>query len=156
MTRRDQPNEVAHDAVPDATTAWTMVCDLVLDNVRRRQVAEALGISFARVRALRRLAKQPMTMGELAGSLGVDAPYATVVVDDFEAQGLVRRRPHPSDRRAKLVETTRKGKVLAKRADEILATPPSGLSKLDPARTEIFVAILREIAETGTERSEIS
>jgi len=138
-----------HSLEPNAETAWSMMCDLVLDNVRRRQVADSLGMSFGRVRALRRLANQPMTMGELASTLGVDAPYATVVVDDFEAQGLVVRKAHPSDRRAKLVETTRRGKTLAKRADTILATPPPGLTRLDPDRVESFVSIMREIAEKG-------
>ena len=96
--------------------------DLVLDNERRREVSDALGISFGRARAVRRLARQPMSMGELAAALGIDPPNATVVVDDLEALGLVRRRPHPTDRRAKLVEATRKGKDMARRADAILAT----------------------------------
>jgi len=131
---------------PLAAVAWSMLCDLVLDNVRRRQVAEALGMSFGRGRALRRLAQGPMTMGELAAALEVDAPYATVVVDDFEARGLVRRRPHPTDRRVKVVEATRKGKTLARRAEAILATPPPALSTLEPSELELLVRILRDVA----------
>jgi DNA-binding MarR family transcriptional regulator len=53
-------------------------------------------------------------------------------VADLEAQGLARRTPHPTDGRAKVVEATRKGKALARRADEILATPPAGLTALAP------------------------
>ena len=71
-----------------------------------------------------------MSMGELAAVLGIDPPNATVLVDDLESQGLVQRRPHPTDRRAKLVEATRKGKELARRADAILDTPPAALSAL--------------------------
>ena len=96
---------------PDsAREVWLLMSDLVLDNERRRDVAEALGISFGRARAVRRLARKPMSMGELAAALGIDPPNATVVVDDLEALGLVRRTPHPTDRRAKVVEATRKGK----------------------------------------------
>jgi DNA-binding MarR family transcriptional regulator len=102
--------------------------DLVLDNERRREVADALGISFGRARTVRRLARRPMSMGELAAALGIDPPNATTVVDDLEELGLVRRRPHPTDGRAKLVEATRKGKAMAKRADAILANPPPALS----------------------------
>lgn len=109
---------------------WLLMSDLVVDHERRRQVADAVGISFARARAVRRLARQPMSMSELAAALGIDPPNATVIVDDLQEQGLVRRRPHPTDRRAKLVEATRKGKQLARRADEILATPPPALSEL--------------------------
>src|SRR5215471_11672715 len=99
--------------LPIAREVWSLICDLVLDNERRREVSDALGISFGRARAVRRLARQPMSMGELAGALGIDPPNATTVVDDLESLGLVRRRPHPTDRRAKVVEATPRGRELA-------------------------------------------
>ena len=61
------------------------------------------------------------------------------------AQGLVRRTPHPTDRRAKLVEATRKGKTLARRADEILSTPPAALSSLRPEDLETLRRILMSV-----------
>ena len=118
----------------------------MLDNQRRREVSDALGMSFGRARAVRRLARRPMSMGELAAALGIDPPNATVVVDDLEAQGLVRRRPHPTDRRAKLVEATRKGKDLARRADAILATPPPALSALGADDLEALRRILERVS----------
>ena len=75
-----------------------------------------------------------MSMGELAAALGIDPPNATVVVDDLEALGLVRRRPHPTDRRAKLVEATRKGKELARRADAILSHAAAGAERAQRGR----------------------
>jgi DNA-binding MarR family transcriptional regulator len=57
----------------------------------------------------------------------------------------VRRRPHPTDRRAKLVEATRRGKTLARRADEILATPPEALSGLPPEELEALRRILAQV-----------
>jgi DNA-binding MarR family transcriptional regulator len=131
---------------PAAREAWLLMSDLVLDNERRREVSEALGISFARARALRRLARRPMSMGELAAALGLDPPNATVVVDDLEAQGLARRRPHPTDRRAKLVETTRKGEDMARRADDILSTPPPALSALGADDLAALRRILAAVA----------
>jgi DNA-binding MarR family transcriptional regulator len=129
-----------------AREAWMLMSDLVLDNERRREVADALGISFGRARTVRRVARRPMSMGELAAALGIDPPNATVVVDDLESMGLVRRRPHPTDRRAKLVEATRKGKAMARRAEAILATPPPALSALGKDDLEA----LRRILETLT------
>jgi DNA-binding MarR family transcriptional regulator len=123
--------------------------DLVLDHDRRREVSDALGISFARARAIRRLARQPLSMSELAATLGIDAPNATVVVDDLESLGLAQRRPHPTDRRAKLVEVTRKGKQMARRADAILATPPPTLTALSPEDLQA----LRQILESVTART---
>jgi len=128
-----------------AREAWLLMSDLVLDNQRRREVTDALGISFARSRALRRLAREPMSMGELAAMLGTDPPNMTGIVDDLEDQGLVRRRPHPTDRRAKLVEATRKGKDMARRADAILRRPPAELSALDVGDLEELRRILARV-----------
>jgi DNA-binding MarR family transcriptional regulator len=124
---------------------WSLMSDLVLDNERRREVADALGISFGRARTVRRLARRPMSMGELAAALGIDPPNATTVVDDLEALGLVRRRPHPTDRRARLVEATRKGKAMARRADAILATPPPALSALSASDLRTLRRILGRV-----------
>ena len=132
-----------------AREVWLLMSDLVLDNQRRRQVTDAVGMSFGRARAIRRLARGPMSMGELAAILGIDPPNATVLVADMEAQGLVRRRPHPTDGRAKVVEATRKGKDLARRADAILATPPAGLSDLGAEDLEALRRILVALRKQG-------
>ena len=129
-----------------AREAWLRMSNLVLDHQRRRAVVEALGMSFGRARAVRRVARRPMLMSELAEALGIDRPNATTLVDGLEEQGLVRRRPHPTDRRAKLVEATRKGRTLARRADEILGTPPPALSTLDPQELEVLNGILERLS----------
>jgi DNA-binding MarR family transcriptional regulator len=130
-----------------ARDVWLLMSDLVLDNQRRRQVTEATGMSFGRTRAIRRVARRPMSMGELADVLGIDPPNATVLVADLESQGYVRRQPHPTDGRAKVVEATRKGKDLARRVDAILATPPPGLSALSPEDLDALRRILGSAAD---------
>jgi DNA-binding MarR family transcriptional regulator len=127
---------------------WLTMSDLVLDHQRRRDVAQALGMTFNRARAVRRLARQPMTMGQLAAALDIDPPNATMVVDDLQAQGLVRRRPHPTDRRTKIVELTPQGDSAAQRADQILAAPPPALNALSPEDLNQLRRILATI--TGT------
>ena len=136
----------AEDTAATAREVWALMSDLVLDNERRRQAADALGMSFARVRAVRRIAQRPMSMREIAALLDIDPANATPVVDDLESLGLVRRRPHPTDRRAKLVEATRKGKQSARKADEILLTPPPGLAALNPGELETLLQLLRRAA----------
>jgi DNA-binding MarR family transcriptional regulator len=138
-----------NDASVTSSEVWLLMSDLVLDNMRRREVSEASGMSFGRTRAIRRLARQPMSMRELAEVLGIDPPNATVVVTDLESLGLVRRRPHPTDGRAKVVEATRKGKELARRADAILATPPPALSALSTDDLETLQRILESV---GTQK----
>ena len=137
-------SETAADAA--AREAWLAMSDLVLDHERRRKVTEALGMSFGRARAVRRVARRPLSMGELAAALDIDPPNATTLVDELESQGLVQRRPHPTDRRAKLVEATRKGKSLARTANNILATPPAALAGLSAEDLDTLRRILTSIA----------
>lgn len=125
---------------------WALMSGLVLDHQRRREVSEAVGLSFSRTRAVRRVAAGPLSMGELAAALGIDRPNATVLVDELERLGLVRRQPHPTDRRTKLVEATRKGTSVAKRANEILGTPPAALSALGAEDLETLRRVLSPIA----------
>jgi len=103
---------------------------LVLDNRRRREVSDQVGLSFGKTRALRRIARRPMPMGELAALLGMDPPNLTAVIDDLEHTGLVERQAHSSDRRVKLVAATAAGAALARRAEEFLERPPEGLLEL--------------------------
>jgi DNA-binding MarR family transcriptional regulator len=147
MSTRRQRAQSTPEADAIAREVWLMMSDLVLDNERRRKVTEALGISFSRARAVRYVTRQPMSMKELADALNIDPPNATVLVDELESQGLVRRRAHPTDRRAKIVEATRRGKSLARTANDILATPPSALADLDTDDLEALRRILGTIAQ---------
>jgi DNA-binding MarR family transcriptional regulator len=123
------------------------MADLVLDNERRREVSEQVGLSFGKIKALRRIANRPMPMRELASLLGVDPPNLTTVVDDLERAGLVERQAHLSDRRVKLVVATPEGAALAHRADEILARPPAALSDLPADELESLVRILGRVRQ---------
>jgi DNA-binding MarR family transcriptional regulator len=123
-----------------ARRAWRAMSDIVLDHDRKVAVSEALGLSFARVRALRQLATQPHTLRALAEQLAADPPYVTLMVDDLEERGLVQRMPHPEDRRAKLVALTAAGRAAAARADAILDEPPAALRD---APAEDLASLLR-------------
>jgi DNA-binding MarR family transcriptional regulator len=131
----------------DPREIWAILGELVLDNERRREVAEAVGLSFGKVRAIRRIARRPMSMSELAAALNVDPPNATTIVDDLEQLGLAERQPHPTDRRAKVVTATRKGIAVARRADEILSTPPPGLGALPARDLEELLRIVRQVRD---------
>lgn len=128
-----------------AREAWELLSSLVLDNERRREVVETVGISFARLRALRRIAAGPKRMCELASELVLDPPNLTPIVNDLERLGLVERRAHPSDRRVKLVSVTEKGAAMAHQADEILSRPPASLDNLSPDDLEDLLRILRKV-----------
>ena len=68
------------------------------------------GVSYARLRLLGVLHVQgPQIMSGLREDLGVSARYVTSLVNGLERDGLVRRVPHPTDRRATVIEATAKG-----------------------------------------------
>ncbi len=46
----------------------------------------------------------PMMMSSLKDRLGVTATNVTALVDALEKEGLVHRKPHPTDRRATIIE----------------------------------------------------
>ncbi|MFD5701966.1 MULTISPECIES: MarR family winged helix-turn-helix transcriptional regulator [Streptomyces] len=114
-----------------ATRVWQGLNTLVADrHNRRKEVADALGMSFSRIRALRRIAPGPLTLRELAQRMSADPPYTTVIVDDLVKRGLAERVAHPVDRRSKLVRLTDEGKAAADRAIAILTVPPDDLLAL--------------------------
>jgi DNA-binding MarR family transcriptional regulator len=146
MTKAKTKSSAHRDHDRAARQAWQAMADLVLDNERRRNVAEQVGLSFGKIRALRRIAARPMPMRELAALLVVDPPNLTPLVDDLERAGLVERQAHATDRRIKLVAATAEGKALARRADEILERPPVGLLELPDDDLEILQRILSRVA----------
>jgi len=131
-----------------ARQAWRAMSELALDRDRKIAVADALGLSWTRVLALRRLATGPQTQRELAARLSADQPYVTLMIDDLEKHRLVQRKPHPTDRRAKLVELTASGRAAAARADAILDEPPAELEDVPDADLEAVLRVLERISRT--------
>lgn len=74
-----------------------------------RREDEVLGVGPARLSALSVLLSGPKTMSELAEAEQVRLPTMTRIVRGLETMGLVRRVPHPSDRRSVRVEMTPPG-----------------------------------------------
>ena len=99
----------------------------IADHVRERAVA--LGLTAAQATALRELTG-PMTMRELAERMTCEPSNATFVVDKLEKQGLIERRAHPTDRRARHLVLTAEGTALRERLLELLArdSPLAGLT----------------------------
>lgn len=129
-----------------AVRVWEQMRELVFDRYdRRKEVVDALGMSFVKTKALRRLAVRPMTMRELAEELLTDRPYATVLVEDLVQRGLVERAVHPDDRRSKIVSPTAAGRAAAATAEAITSTPPDSLLSLPPEDLAALHAILARV-----------
>jgi DNA-binding MarR family transcriptional regulator len=130
--RTKRPAEGASYAAVER--AWSLMHGFVEAHNRRGELSDALGFRLGggRGKVLFQLRAKPMTLSELAETNGVDAPYATLIVDKLEAHNLVERRPHPADKRRKLVSLTAAGRHAIATADAILLRPPSAIETLSP------------------------
>lgn len=136
--------------MPDdrADEVWRVMTALVFDNRDswKRAVIERSGLPFSRIRVLRRLMPGPMTVKALARAATVDAPAATVAVNDLEERGLVVRETDPANRRCKLVSLTADGRAMVARIDAVDDPAPDVLAALGPGDLETLRMILRKIA----------
>jgi DNA-binding MarR family transcriptional regulator len=106
-----------------------------------------LGLTFARYEALRLLAftrRGRLPMAKIGVRLMVHPASVTNTIDRLEADGLVRREPHPSDGRATLAAITPAGRRLVERATAALGDVRFGLDLPDDRIAEL-VGILREL-----------
>jgi len=92
-------------------SAWLRL--LRVEALLEREVRRALGDGFTlpQFDVLNQLARRPdgMTFVELSRQLLVTAGNLTGIVDRLERQRLVRRAPHPADRRAIRITLTPRG-----------------------------------------------
>ncbi|MFG1694904.1 MarR family winged helix-turn-helix transcriptional regulator [Nonomuraea sp. NPDC049309] len=156
---QEHPQEHGQEQGQEAVgRVWEAMQEFVLrQESRRKEVADALGMSFYRVKALRYLLSGPMTMRELTAGLATDKPYLSLMVDDLERRGYVTRSVSSEDRRRKIVALTPAGAAAAEEAERILARPPRSLLELDPAdlaELDRIMARLRTPAESPGERPE--
>lgn len=92
---------------------------------------------------------------ELAEGAGMAPQSIGELVDQLEALGHVERRPDPSDRRAKLIYRTQKGKAVSKVAAETVAKIESDLvDELGAETLETIRAGLTQIVTSRGQQSE--
>ncbi len=132
-----------------AAAAWQLMREFVEANRSAGELRErlGLGVGSGRIKVLFLLREQPMTLAQLADAHGVDRPYATIVVDKLEALGFVDRRPHPTDRRSKIVSLTPAGREAAVTAERILQEPPAPLTALTEGQLAELVGLLTQLRQ---------
>src|SRR5262245_34918350 len=103
-----------------AADVWRDIFNLIIATAgHRNHVLARLGLTPNDSRALHGLDHASgRTLRSLAQAWECDASTATWIVDRLEAKGLAERRPHPADRRARLVFLTPLG---AQKRSEMVA-----------------------------------
>lgn len=138
---------VAHDR--EMRYAWERIRSLAYDDNRRGEVSASLGLSWVKVKALRRLLAGPMTMRDLARALATDKPYITQIIDALEKRGLVTRSVDTRDRRCRIAALTDAGRETALRSEEMLTRPPAALAALPEPDLVELTRILAGLPESG-------
>ena len=115
---------------------------------RLNELLKPLELTFPRYEALMLLyysRRGSLPLGIMGERLQVHRASVTNVIDRLEAQGLVRRAPHASDRRTVLAELTPEGRRLAEEATARLNGELFGLEALEAEQLEGVFAYLRPL-----------
>ncbi|GAB2588144.1 MarR family winged helix-turn-helix transcriptional regulator [Kribbella endophytica] len=118
----DGDQRPARDAAPEALSALPRLAQIsnAMNRGRLAQRAtEATGLSLDRpaltILLTLAMAGEPLRIGEIAERMQVVGPHVTRQTQALEQRGLVRRVPHPTDRRVSLIEPTADGAAAANR-----------------------------------------
>jgi DNA-binding MarR family transcriptional regulator len=112
-------------------------------------------MNYTHARALHVLqCKGPQIMSGLGDDLGITPRYVTILIDSMEHDGLVRRCPHPKDRRATLIELTDAGRAMCgKVGDGHVEAATELLRVLSPRQQlvllEAMETLLQELQRRG-------
>jgi DNA-binding MarR family transcriptional regulator len=91
--------------------------------------------------------EQTRPLGQLSKALLVHPTTVTMAIDQLEKPGLVRRLPHPTDRRTILARLTPEGDKLAERATRALADIGYGLGDASATTASQVTAALRRVRQ---------
>ena len=106
---------------------------------------EMCGSDFAVLEAL--LHKGPLPVNEIGKKILLTSGSITVAVDRLEKRGLVERRAHGTDRRARIVHLTKSGRTLITRiyADHAADMERLASASLTRPERETLIRLLKKI-----------
>lgn len=119
------------------------------------RVDEALrpyDLTFARYEALVLLTfsrKGSLPLGKMGERLMVHPTSVTNIVDRLERQGLVRRTPHPTDRRTTLCEITSQGRKVCKAATDAVVDIDIGITGLTDREANQLTRLLAKMRKAS-------
>jgi MarR family 2-MHQ and catechol resistance regulon transcriptional repressor len=112
------------------------------------------GSDFAVLEAL--LHKGPLPVNEIGKKVLLTSGSITVAVDRLETKGLVERRAHGTDRRARIVHLTKEGRKVITRAYADHAADMERLARasLTKAERKTLISLLKKIGYKAVGSSE--
>jgi len=117
---------------------------------------ESIGLTPALFGLLNILgAREGAMQQELGSAMGVDPSTMVSLIDELEFAGLAKRRPHPTDRRARAVAVTPKGRRVLERARKMaMQVEDEVLRGLTAAERRELLTLLRRALDSAPPQSE--
>ncbi|MET9224999.1 MarR family winged helix-turn-helix transcriptional regulator [Lentzea sp. NPDC003310] len=143
--------ELWDDRVGSSTSMAAVTSVMRVQQIIQSAVDAALkphGLTFARYEALVLLyfsRKGALPMRVMGERLQLHPTSVTNIVDRLESDGLVRRTPHPTDRRTTLVEITDAGLQRRESATAAVVEVNLGLKGLTDRQTEQLTDLLAKV-----------
>jgi DNA-binding MarR family transcriptional regulator len=143
--------ELWDDRVGSSTSMAAVTSVMRVQQIIQSAVDAALkphGLTFARYEALVLLyfsRKGALPMRVMGERLQLHPTSVTNIVDRLESDGLVRRTPHPTDRRTTLVEITDAGLKRREDATAAVVEVNLGLKGLTDRQTEQLTDLLAKV-----------
>lgn len=143
------------EPIPGLATSLRISVSRLARRMRAERAAQGLQpeLSDTQLAALAALEKHDgMTPGELAEHEKVQPPSMTRVVAALEGRGLVRRTPHPTDRRQAVLIVTDQGRDFVQQVRQLreawLALRLQELTPEDRAVLEAAVPLLARLSQS--------
>src|SRR5262252_3586303 len=141
----DQPAHADDQPAPDFQTAFWAAKHAL--SMATAAAFSRHGVHEGQQFILRQLwVEDGQTPGEIARRLGLATPTVTRAATRMEAAGLLRREPHPGDRRLVRLHLTSRGRELEKVIDaEMHRVTERALTGFTAAEREAFIAALGQV-----------
>jgi DNA-binding MarR family transcriptional regulator len=126
-----------------------------VSHARFADALEPLGLTTALFALLNLLgSREGAIQQELGAEMGIDPSTMVSLIDQLETAGLAKRRPRPTDRRAREVAITPKGRrVLEQARDLAMQVEQDVLRGLSGAERRQLLALLRRALSSAPPQS---
>ena len=126
-----------------------------VSHARSAEALESLGLTTALFALLNVLgAREGAIQQELGAAMGIDPSTMVSLIDQLETAGLAKRRPRPTDRRAREVAITPKGRRVLEQARQLaMQVEDEVLRGLSGAERRQLLALLRRALDSAPPQS---
>jgi MarR family transcriptional regulator, lower aerobic nicotinate degradation pathway regulator len=126
-----------------------------VSHTRTAEAFESLGLTTALFALLNVLGThEGAIQQELGAAMSIDPSTMVSLIDQLEAAGLAKRRPRPTDRRAREVAITPKGRRVLERARQLAMQVEDEVFRgLSGAERRQMVALLRRALDSAPPQS---